>query len=152
VFDGHYRRASVNWKSCLAYTLAMSMAMVSPAEAKCARLLLKVTGEVRGDDLQELVLRIETVPDANARQQAPVREGANFTAELLFDPTKGYGRLRGHDCSRRPKLVRVLLLRRQDVVHAKELSFATEFIEESMGQYRLRAPLILDGTGDATRR
>jgi hypothetical protein len=130
-------------------TVLVSLALVSPVGAKCARLVLEVAGEVRGDPEHELTLRIATAPDANERQQAPSRDGDVFQATLLFDPTKGYSRLRGHDCSRDPRVVRILLLRGEAVLQEKELAFANAFVEEAPGVYRARERVILEGDADA---
>jgi hypothetical protein len=148
VFDGHYGSDSVKTSSCLTWTVLLFLALASPAGAKCGRLLLSISGELRGDPGHTLTVRIDTVPDANENQPAPVRDGDAFTAKLLFDPTKGYTRVRGHDCSRDPRVVRILLLDGDDVRQEKELSFAKDFVEESPNVYRAREPVILDAGGD----
>jgi len=130
----------------------VSVMISRPLAAKCARLALMVSGEVRNDPGQELTIRLETVPDANERQEAPVRDGHRFTARLLFDPTKGYSRLRGHDCSRDPSIVRLLLLHGEDVRQKKELSFDKDFIEKSAGVYEVREAIVLDGQSDPDPR
>lgn len=128
------------------------LVIASPAGAKCARLRLGVTGEVRGDPDHELSVRLETDPDANANQPAPVREGGAFTAALFFDPTKGYSRGEGHDCSREPRAIRILLLKGEELRSTRELSFAKDFVEESPGKYRAREPVVLDAGSDSKSR
>lgn len=134
--------------SRVAYIVLLFLAVASPARAKCARLQIGITGELRGDTGAELTVRVETVPDANAKQQVPTRDGATFVAKLLFDPTQGYSVFRGHDCSRDPRVVRVLLLDGEDVRRTIELSFAKDLVEESPGVYRARERVILDAGTD----
>ena len=132
--------------------ILLSLTISSPIAAKCARLAIMVRGEVKNDPAHELTIRLETVPDANERQEAPLRDGDRFTVRLLFDPTKGYSRLRGHDCSRDPNIVRLLLLHGEDVRQKKDLTFGKDFIEKSPGVYEVREPVVLDGHNDAEAR
>ena len=134
--------------SGIGFGVLLVLVIASPAGAKCARLRLDVTGEVRGDPGHELTIRLEADPAASANQPAPVREGDAFTATLFFDPTKGYSPREGHDCSREPRAIRILLLKGEELRSTQELSFAKDFVEESPGKYRAREPVILDAGSD----
>ena len=113
------------------------------AEAKCVALNISVSGEIPEDPNAELRVVLTTVPDHNGRDATVERRGTQFSANLWFDATKGYGRLRGHDCSRSPESVKVSLRRGTKVVGSAALSVKTDFEVREQIYYSARSPLIL---------
>ena len=98
----------------------------APLEAKCARMRIKVSGEVAGGLTPDHRVSGVISPDANAKQDQPTIDGNRFMIPLWFDPTRGFGP-EGHDCSRDPTTVSVLLTRGERVLQKRELKFDREF-------------------------
>lgn len=115
----------------------------SVTEAKCARLRIKVSGDVTGQTGKDDRIAVEVSPDPNAKQEPPVFDGRHFTAQLLFDPTRSGGRT-GHDCSRDPATVSVSLLRGEQVLQKRELKIDRDFRVDENGNYLLKTTLVLD--------
>jgi hypothetical protein len=125
----------------LAVLIAFNIASTTITEAKCARLLIHVSGEIQGDDNSRLAVEFEVLPDVHVPQRSATRDGPAFHAELSFDSTKAVRWFRGHDCSRVPMAVRVMLMRGDHVLERRELSFSRDFVRDASG-YRIRRPVI----------
>jgi hypothetical protein len=114
-------------------------ALTTVGFSKCANRFIYIEGHITGRSSSNLEILVQTAPDANSQSPAIAIQGKDFAGKIYFDSTKAEGRFR-HDCSRTPKLVRLLLLENGKQVDLIELSIEKDFVRDTTGDFRISSP------------
>lgn len=125
--------------------LLVACIAVPTLQAKCPRVFIVVEGEVKGVTLSaDHKLEISVQPEPGATLPAVTLEEDRFSVRIPFDSFKSYGFFRGHNCSRAPKSIRVVLKEADRVILKRELLVPRDFSQDTEGNYQLREKLVLE--------
>jgi hypothetical protein len=118
--------------------------LLPTVHAKCARRLIHIEGTVEGPIGPGDRIQVAIDPDPNADQERISIADGTFKATVLFDSTASAKSRRGRDdCSRVPKTVSLSVVREDRQLSVVRLNVATDFREDSRGDYHVRAPIVL---------
>jgi hypothetical protein len=109
---------------------------------KCANRFIYVEGHITSTARSGLEIVVQTTPDANWEPQPKmaIQEG-RFAGRVYFDSTKSEGHFAHDDCSRTPKIIRLLLVENGHQVDSIQLSIEKDFVRDGGGEYKIRRPV-----------
>jgi hypothetical protein len=128
---------------------ALVFGLVGEANAKCPRLHLVVSGRVAGPMTGDRQVKVGVLPDPNEPEMPVEVRDREFQANIYFDTFSSYSSLLGHNCSRKPRRVKIALMERGRELATVELRFPRDFVLR--GQvYVTRSEVVLAAKGNSS--
>ena len=112
------------------------------AGVKCSKVFIFLEGNVGGEGATGGQIFVEVIPPANTASSPIAIDGGQFKSRIAFDTTYS-GSWSRHNCSRRPTVVKILLVSEGEEVHRLELDVDSSFKRSEDGDYSLSKPLKL---------